>query len=101
MKPIKPINDEDNGGFLLDDFKNTLKTEVDFILRPKTVADKEKILNLVMPKITNYSHQTFNEHSNPLFKHFVGHQVRKGFRKDLINFIKAYIQEELKKTNKQ
>ena len=97
MKMKQPPTEPNEGIFNLDNFKGSLKADVDFILKPKSIEDKTKILSLVLPRITSYSHQTFDEHSNPLFKHYVGHQVRKDFRRELTNYIKKYIEGEIKK----
>lgn len=76
--------------FPLDKFKKDIKADIDFIMEGKKCFDKERIMGLIMPKIANYSHSTFS-YDDELFKHYVGHTVRKDFRKDLIKYAKEYI----------
>lgn len=79
----------------LDKFKKDIKLDIDFIMEGKTSFNKERIMGLIMPKIANYSHSTFS-FEDDRFKHYVGHAVRKDFRKELVRYARDYINSKEK-----
>ena len=82
-------------------FENTetqeMKNMIDFILRPKTFKDIEKITNLILMKAASLSHSSFK--GGPYYTGEVGHAVRKSWRRDLVNNAKNYAKGRLKEIN--
>lgn len=85
-------NMETSNNCPLDDFKESLKRDIDYILEGKksSKVQKDKVFNIISARITNYSHEVFS-YENKCFKHYSGHSVRKSFRKEINQFIKSYI----------
>ena len=62
-----------------DDSISILKSYVDFILRPKTIRDKEKIVELISLKVSSFSHTTFPGEANQFYRGVTGHLIRKNY----------------------
>ena len=80
----------------LDSFEESLIQDVDFILEGKEKIDKKvinKTFTLLQFKILQYSHQSNTFNDNKFFRGYVGHKIRKDFRKDLYNFVSEYLKE--------
>jgi hypothetical protein len=73
-----------------------LKEYVDFILRPKTIKDVDKIAELISLKVSSFSHTAFPEQASQFYKGYTGHLIRKNFRRDLMIEIREYIRSKLK-----
>jgi REP element-mobilizing transposase RayT len=73
-----------------------LKNHVDFLIRPKTEKDTEKIMEFIMLKIDSYSHTAFNEESNKFYRGILGHRIRKQYRKNIAQTLRPYIRDKLK-----
>lgn len=68
-----------------------LKWYVDFLIRPKTVKDKEKVIEIINLKVASFSHSAYPEESNRFYRGIAGHRMRKRFRVEVMKEIKKYI----------
>lgn len=73
-----------------------LKQHADFLIRPKTYNDKEKVIEFLSLKVASYSHTAFPKESNQFYKGLTGHMIRKNYRRDLMKQIRIYVDKKLK-----
>jgi hypothetical protein len=69
--------------------KEYINEQVDFLLKEKTKKDIDKIMNMMSIIVTQNSHKQFS--SGFVSKGFMGHVVRKNYRRDLLKYAKLQL----------
>ena len=69
--------------------KEYIDEKIEFLLRPKTKKDIERIMDIIRIYVTRQSHNIFC--GAPAFKGYSGHAVRKDYRRELFNYARLQL----------
>ena len=84
----------------LKQIKNQLEIDIDFILNGRHVTREisRKVMSIILPKITVFSHRTLERRHNE--SGLSAHIIRKSIRGELSNHLKSYLTNLSKKNFK-